>query len=66
MVLFLKIQVAIQQLPNTLPIAGIPLSKDDFTLKPTPKPVVTETIDMDEWDDDTMQQFESVPAFKLQ
>lgn len=47
------------------PIAGMPLSKDDFYSKPTPKPVVTETIDMDEWDDDaTMQQFESVPAFK--
>jgi cell division protein FtsZ len=51
--------------PTQSPIAGITLTKDDFYSKPTPQPVTTQTIGLDEWDDDvSLQEFESIPAFK--
>jgi cell division protein FtsZ len=51
--------------PTQSPIAGITLTKDDFYSKPTPQPVTTQTIGLDDWDDDvSVQEFESIPAFK--
>lgn len=52
---------------SSTPNAGVSISREQFYGKPAPKPTQTETIDLDEWDNDvTMQQYESIPAYKRQ